>query len=228
MGLSSSKKTTTSQSSTKPIYESQILGEYGNVKNAFDQNAGNVADIQSQLSGLMGTAVGNYNNNSTLDAAKSYVTSTLGSGYNSSPYLQDMIDQTNTSVGNATTAALGTRGLTGGSSMAKILSGQLAQNETGLRYNDYNNWQDRQAQAVGMAPSLSSADATNLSGVLGLSDQAASLTSDEALKRAASVGGLLGGYTNSNGTETTKQSGGLIGGLLGSVLSGWASGGFKS
>lgn len=227
MGLSGSKKTTTMSSTTKPVYESQILGEYGNVTNAFDNNASNVAGIQSQLQGLLGTAIGNYNNNPTLNAAKGYVTSTLGSSYQDSPYLQGMIDQTNRSVANATTNALGTRGLTGGSAMAKILAGKLAENETGLRYNDYNNWQDRQAQAAAMAPGLSSADATNLSGVLGLADQSASMTSDEALKRAAAVNGLLGQYTSTNGKSVEKSSGGVLGGLLGSVLGGWASGGFK-
>lgn len=218
MGLSGGSKTTTMKSTTKPVYESQILGEHSNLTSAFDNNASNVADIQSQLQNLLGTAIGNYNNNPTLNAAKGYVTSTLGSSYQDSPYLQGMIDQTNRSVANATTNALGTRGLTGGSAMAKILAGKLAENETGLRYNDYNNWQDRQAQAAAMAPGLSSADATNLSSVQNLAGQSATMTTDEALKRAAAVSGLLGQYTNTDGKQTEKTSGGL-GGLFGGILS---------
>lgn len=215
MGLSGSSKTTTS--TVKPVYESQILGAYNNVNNAFNRNSGNVQNVQDQLSGLLGTAIGNYNNNSTLNAAKNYVTSTLGGSYGSSPYLDDMVSLTNRNVANATTNALGTRGLTGGSAMAKILAGKLADNETQLRYNDYNNWQDRQAQAASMASGLSSADATNLSSALGLADASTSLVTNDALKRAAAVSGLLGQYTT--GTEKTKTSGGL-GGILGSILGG--------
>lgn len=213
MGLSGSSKTTTS--TVKPVYESQIMGAYGDLNNAFNRNSGNVQSVQDQLSGLLGTAIGNYNNNPTLNAAKGYVTSTLGSSYGSTPYLDDMVSLTNRNVANATTNALGTRGLTGGSAMAKILAGKLADNETQLRYNDYNNWQDRQAQAASMAPGLASADATNLSSALGLADASTSLVTDDALKRAAAISGLLGQYTN--GKQTEKSSGGL-GGLLGSVL----------
>lgn len=206
MGLSGSSKTTTS--TVKPVYESQILGAYNNVNNAFNRNSGNVQNVQDQLSGLLGTAIGNYNNNSTLNAAKNYVTSTLGSTYGSSPYLDDMVSLTNRNVANATTNALGTRGLTGGSAMAKILAGKLADNETQLRYNDYNNWQDRQAQAASMAPGLSSADATNLSSLLELADQSTSMVTDDALKQASAVAGLLGQYTN--GKQTEKSSGSLL------------------
>lgn len=222
MGLSGSSKTTTS--TVKPVYESQIMGAYGDLNNAFGRNSGNVQNVQDQLSGLLGTAIGNYNNNPSMNAAKGYVTSTLGNPYGASPYLDDMVNLTNRNVANATTAALGTRGLTGGSQMAKILAGKLADNETGLRFNDYNNWQQRQQAAAAMAPGLASGDATNLSSALGLADASTSLVTDDALKRAAAISGLLGQYTS--GKETTKSSGGL-GGLLGSVLSGWASGGFK-
>lgn len=206
MGLSSSTKTTTS--SVKPIYESQILGAYGDVNSAFGRNSSNVQNVQDQLSGLLGTAIGNYNNNPTMSAAKGYVQSTLGSSYGSSPYLDDMVNLTNRNVANATTAALGTRGLTGGSQMAKILAGKLADNETGLRYQDYNNWQNRQAQAASMAPGLASADATNLSSLLGLADQSTSMVTNDALKKAAGVGGLLGQYTNGKSVE--KSSGSLL------------------
>lgn len=212
MGLSGGS---TVKSTVKPVYESQILGAANGLNNAFSQNAGNVANIQSTLSGMMGTAADNYAKNPTLNAAKGYVGSTLGQGYNSTPYLQDMINQTNSSVADATTGALGTRGLTGGSAMAKILSAQLAKNETGLRYQDYNDWQDRQAQAASLAPSLSGADATNLSSLLALSDGAANISTDQALKQSVGIGGLLGQYTNG----TQKQSGGGLGGLLGGVLS---------
>lgn len=210
MGLSSSKKTTTATSTTKPVYDSQITGAYTDLNNAFDANESNVSGIQGTLSNLMGTAAANYSNNPTLNASKNWVTSTLGSDYSQNPYLDSIISQTNSDVANKTATSLGTRGLSGGSVAAKIISNQLAQNEGNLRYGDYNNWQNRQQAAAGMAPGLASADATNMSSLLGLSNSAASLSTDEATKRAAAIAGLLGGYTTTNGTETTKSSGSIL------------------
>jgi len=217
MGLSGSKTTTTSQQTTKPVYEQQILGANSGLQGAFDRNQGNIDNIQAQLSGLMPTALQNYTNNPTLGAAQGYVQRTLGSEYSPNGLLDNVLKYSNADVANGTNAALGTRGLAGGSVAAKIISGQLAKNDAGLRYQDYNNFQNRQAQAAGMAPSLSAAQNGNLAAVLGLSDRAANLSTDNATKRAIATGGLLGQYTNTNGKSVQEQSGGL-GQILGSAL----------
>lgn len=217
MGFSGSSKTTTSTSTTKPVYESQIMGAYNNVNDAFNSNKGNVDAIQGMLGGLLPQAQANYANNPTLNAAKGYVTDTLGSTYQQNPYLDGILSQTAADTANRTATAMGTRGGLGGSAMAKLVSGQVANAENNLRYNDYNNWEQRRAQAAAMAPGLSSADATNLSSVLGLSDRAANLKTDNALKQALGVGSLLGNYTTTNGKQTEKTSGGL-GSFLGALL----------
>lgn len=175
---------------------------------AYNNNRANVADIQSRLSGLLGTAVGNYNNNPAMNAAKGYAIDTISKPYSSSEFLDPMVALAGRNIANQTTASLGTRGLTGGSAMAKILAGKLADSEIGLRYQDYNNWQDRQAQAASMVPGLASADATNLSSLLGLSDSAANLSTDNAARYAGTIGSILGQYTN--GKQTEKSSGSLL------------------
>jgi hypothetical protein len=208
MGFSSSNKTTTSDrtatsnNTIKPVYEGQILGANNNLQGAFDANQGNLMNIQGQLSGLVPQAVQNYQNNPTLGAANGYVQHTLNDPYSSNGLLDNVLKYSNADVANGTTAALGTRGLSGGSVAAKIISGQLAKNDAGMRYQDYNNWQNRQSQAAGMAPGLSAAQDGNLSSLLALSDRAANLSTDNATKRAIATGGLLGQYTNSNGTAT--------------------------
>jgi len=210
MGFSSSNKTTTSQNTVKPVYEPQILGANTNLQGAFDGNQGNLANIQGQLSGLVPGAVQNYQNNPTLGAANGYVQNILRDGYSPTGLMENVLKYSNADVANGTSAALGTRGLGGGSVQAKIVSGQLAKNDAGMRYQDYNNWQNRQAQAAGMAPGLSAADNNNLNSLLGLSDRAANLSTDNATKRALATTGLLGQYTNSTGKGTEKSSPALI------------------
>ena len=82
-------------------------------------------------------------------------------------------------------------------------------------------------QAAGMAPGISAAQYQPLAAAMEAGQTGAMLPLQAELARAAGVGSLLGPYTNSSGTSTTKQSGGLFGTILGSALGGWASGGFK-
>ena len=224
MGLSGSTKTTTTQQTTKPVYEGQILGAYNGLQDAFNGNKGNLSNIQGLLSGLVPQAVDNYTNNAGLKAGQSWATNLLTGGYDPNPLQDEVLKYSNADVANGTNAALGTRGLAGGSVAAKIISGQLAKNDAGMRYQDYQNFQNRQGQAAALAPSLSAAQNGNLSSLLGLSDQAANLSTNNALKRALGTGGLLGQYTNSNGTETQKSSGSL-GSFLGALLLASASSG---
>ncbi len=133
MGLSNSTKTTTSTNTVKPVYEGQLLGVNTGLQGAFDRNQGNLDNIQSQLSGLMPNAVANYANNPTLGAANNYVQRTLDSEYSPNGLLDNVLKYSNADVANGTNAALGTRGLSGGSVAAKIIAGQLAKNDAGMR-----------------------------------------------------------------------------------------------
>lgn len=218
MGLSS-KKTT---QKTTPIYDKQITGAANTLASTYNANAPKVQGYADTLGAVGTDLLAKYREgNPMMDAASGWITSTL-SGDGSNPHLEDMIRLTNDSVRNQTQAAMGTRGLTGGSSYADIISRNLANNETGLRYNDFNQGEARKATAAGMAPGIAAGDFLTLAPALSAIGGAASLPMDTAARYAAGTGGLLGGYTNTQ----SKQSGGLLGDILGAGLAGWASGGF--
>lgn len=195
------------------------------VQDAFTANQPNLANISNTLQSNMGTVLGQTLNNSGLAAANSYNTDVLGGKYlTGNPNLQGMIDNTNSSVANKVNASIGTRGGAGGSAQAQLLARELAKNETGLRYQDYNTERGYQQAAVGNAANLSNAGDNNIQTLLQYLSGQASIPQQGAQSYAASLGGLLGGY------NTTTQSQGLgntLAGLAGTGLSAWASGGFK-
>ena len=232
MGLSGSTKTTTTQQTSKPVYEGQIMGAYNNLNDAYQGNKGNLASIQGLLSGLVPQAASNYSNNAGLNAGESWATNLPNGGYDPNPFQEQVLNYSNADVANGTNAALGTRGLAGGSVAAKIISGQLAKNDASMRAADYANWQQRQAQAAGLLPALNSARNSNLGAAIGAGTAAANLSTDNAAKGALATGSLLGPYTNTNGTQTEKTSGSLgsaLGSLLGaaSLFGGGAAGFFN-
>ena len=128
-----------------------------------------------------------------------------------------MIDQSGEDVGRGVSATMGVRGLTGGSVHEQILARELGKNAMGLRYNDYNNQQQMQAQAAGMAPGNAAADYLSISPLLGAAGAASGLPLDAASQYAGATGGLLGQYS------TTKTSQPWGSALLGAVASGVGS-----
>ncbi|WP_230280270.1 hypothetical protein [Croceicoccus sp. Ery15] len=216
-----------SKSTTKPVYSSQIEGAAGNLNSVYNSSKDSINQVSSNLTGLSSDLLGRFQQGDpTITAAKGYITDTLAADPASNPYLDDMISMSNDSVRNQLQAQMGTRGLTGSSDYYGLISKNLANNETGLRYTDYNNTLDRQAQAAGMAPSIVAGEYIPVAAAMEAGTTGAMLPTQAALANAAGVGGLLGQYTNS----TQKQSGGfgsMLGGIVGAGLSGWASGGFK-
>jgi hypothetical protein len=217
MGLSSKKTTATN----KPIYSSQIEGAANTLGSVYNQQAPKVAGYADALGSVGTDLLAKYREgNPMIDAATNYVTSTLNADGN--PYLDDIIAQTNDSVRNQLQAKMGTRGTTGGSTYYDMIGRALAQNETGARYTDFNNQEQRKAQAASLAPGVAAADFITLAPALSTIGAASGLPMQTAAQYAAGTGGLLGQYQ----TQTQKQSGGLLGDILGAGLAGWASGGF--
>lgn len=205
------------------MYASQVEGAANTLKGVYNQQAPKIAGYADALGQTGMDLLEKYRaGNPMIDAASNYVTSTLSADSANNPYLDDLVGIANDSVRNQTQAALGARGQTGGSSYADIISRNLANNETGLRYTDYNNAEARKAQAAGFAPGVAAADYISLAPALSTIGAASGLPLGAATQYAAGTGGLLGQYTNT----TQKQSGGLLGDLLGAGLAGWASGGF--
>ena len=223
MGLSSSKSTAT----TKPIYDTQIEGAAGNINTAYGAQAPKIAGITDQLGGLVPDLVSRFTQGDpNVNAASGYNADVLGGKYlHGSPELDAMVSQTNDHARNGLAASLGTRGLTGGSAFGDIITRALAENETGLRFNNYNAERGRMDGAASQAPGLAASRYLPLTAIQDiLQSQQAPIQA--ATGAGAGIGGLLGQYTN----QTQKSSpslGALIAQLAGNAASTYASGGFK-
>ena len=196
MGLSSSTtKVEPWKQAQAPIMaaNSAVAGTYG-------ANAGKIQGYADQIGGLIPSMVAKYQQGDQgINAARDWMTNTLqGNGTN--PNLQAMIDQSGNDMARSINANIGTRGLTGGSVQQHILGKELSNNAMGLRYNDWNNGQQRQMQAAGMAPGLAAADTIQIAPLMAAAQAAGGLPMDAAAQYAGATGGLLGQYT------TTKQS----------------------
>lgn len=212
-----SKKVKTTQTN-KPIYSAEIGGAAKNVQDAYTQAqpgintlSNNLGQVSSDLfAGMQG------GNNAVLNA-NNFINKQLTGDPAQNPYLQQQIDQTNESVRNQLQARLGRAGLAGGSDYNNLIARALASNEGNLRYQDYDNAVNRQFQAAGLAPQ-------GLGVAAQLGQAGAMLPLQAGALNAASIGGLLGQYQNVNGVQ--KQSGGLLGSILGAGLSAFGGGAF--
>ncbi|MEM8616615.1 MAG: hypothetical protein AAGF20_06735 [Pseudomonadota bacterium] len=215
------KKKATTRETNRPIYTPQI-----DAAAAFNQSA--MVDSQPQINQFANNASMASQDlferasagDPTITAAQGYIQDTLGGDITQNPYLDDIIAQTNSSVRNQLQAQMGTRGQTGGSDYYDMISKALAQNESGLRFDDYNNAMQRRAQAAGMAPSVTAGSLLPLDAALKAGNQGAMTRLNAAALNSASTGGLLGQYQNRTGEQS--QSGGLFGAILGSAIGGLA------
>lgn len=177
--------------------------------------------LQSNLPNVVGQTL----NNPTLTAANNYTQGVLNGNYlNSNPYLDQLISNSNAHVTDAVNSSIGTRGLTGGSAQTQLLARQLAENETGIRANQYNTERGYQQAAANTAAGLSSAGDQNINTLLNYLTGQTQLPQSVASQYASGINGLWG----DSRTTTQKQSiGSQLLGLAGAGLSGWATGGFK-
>lgn len=219
------KKTKTT---TKPIYEQQIKGAANTISNVYGQQAPKIAGYADQLGSLVpGLVQQAQEGDPAVNAARDYNVSVLQGNYmDGNPHLEAMLSDSNDDIRNQMQAALGARGLTGGSSYADIISRNIGKNTLATRYQNYDAERARMATAAGQSPGIAAGNLATIAPALATAQAAGGLPMNAALQYGAGVGGLLGNYTN---TEQ-KQSGGLgqmLGGLLGAGLSGWATGGFR-
>jgi hypothetical protein len=204
------KKKTTSTQINKPVYAAEIGQAAGNVQNAYNQSAPVAQNVSNNMAGLSDDLLSQIRGQgSAIGSANTFLNNELTGDPTQNPYLDQMLDVSNNRVQNQMQAAMGKRGLSGGSDYTNLISRALAENETGVRYNDYNQAMQRRMQAAGM-----SGIPTQTAAALG--QQGAMLPSQLAALQAAGVGGLLGQYQDVKGTQT--QSGGLLGSILRGAL----------
>ena len=213
-----SKKTKTKQRN-EPIYGAQITGAANAQQSAYDRSLPAINNYSDALMGVSNDLFDQYRQGDpTTQAAQGYVQDTLAMQPGDNPYLNDIISQTGDNTRRQLQTQLGTRGGIGGSSELDIVGRALAQNESGLRYQDYNNLANRQMQAAGMAPGLLAGSYLPLDAAMRAGGQGAMMPLQAALANSAGVGGLLGQYQNVEGEQ--RQSGGLLGQLLSSAVQG--------
>lgn len=213
---------------TTPLYGRQIEGAANTIGNVYNQQAPKVAGYADAIGSMVPDLIERAQaGDAGVNAARDYNVSVLQGNYmDGNPHLEAMLQDSNDDIRNQLQAALGARGLTGGSSYADIISRNIGKNTLATRYQNYDAERARMATAAGQAPGVASGDLVAIAPALAAAGAASSLPLDSALKYGAGVGGLLGQYTN----QKTTQSGGLgslLGGVLGAGLSGWASGGFR-
>lgn len=217
------KKTT---SKTTPYDPASINRGTGALHSTYDAQMPKVTQIADNLTGMLPDMMAKYKaGNPAVNAASDYVTSTLG-GDGTNPNLDAYIAQTQDEAQNRVGASINKLGLgPAGSTYQGAVGREVGKIGLGMRYDDWNQGQQRKAQAAGMAPGLAAADVIQVAPMLSTAQLGANLPMDTANRYAAGIGGLLSPYS----TTEQKQSGGLgsmLGGLLGAGLSGWASGGF--
>lgn len=211
MGLSSKKVKT--ESTTKPIYEKQIMGAANDLNSAYQGQKGALNKVSGDMVDLSGDLLSRFRaGDPTIGAARGFLEGELGADAANNPYLDEMTGIARDRVRNDIQAKMGTRGQTGGSDYYGNVGRGMYEVDTGLRYNDYNNTKARQMQAAGMAPSVVAGEYIPLAAGMQAGSQGAMLPIQAAAANAAGTGGLLGSYTNQKGTQ--KQSGGFLGDLL--------------
>lgn len=205
------KKTRTTQTN-RPIYSAQIEGAAQGVQDAYNQAQPMIGQVSSNL-GTISNNLLTQGTDPTVAMGQQTLQDMMQGGEN--PYLQQMIDQTNSSVRNQLQAQMGRRGAVGGSDYTNLIARALARNETEARFGDFNAAQQRRLQAAGMSPTLLQGALMPLQVGAQLGSQGAMLPLQAALASSAGVAGLLGPYTNTE--SRTVQSGGLLDSILSSA-----------
>lgn len=207
------KKRTRSTQTVRPIYAPQVEGAAAQQQAAYTQAQPMIGQVSSNL-GTISNNLLTQGPDPTVAMGQQTLQDMMQGGEN--PYLQQMIDQTNSSVRNQLQAQMGRRGAVGGSDYTNLIARALARNETEARFGDFNSAQQRRLQAAGLAPGLLQGSLMPLQLGAQLGSQGAMLPLQAALANSSGVAGLLGPYTNTE--SRTVQSGGLLGSILSGAL----------
>lgn len=223
------------------------------ITDVYNQNKGNLAQQGQQANNLLGqltkgyqgaqgqaaSATAGYNAAQGAGApASGYYNDVLSGKYlNSNPYLQDVINSTNTDVTNGVNSQFEAGGRYGSGAYAGTLAQQLANADSSLRANDYNTQMTRMDSAaagqtqdadtrLGIAASREANANQNANAAAGLAmgqqQLAAQLPYTGTNELSQALQALFSGGTSSgtsSGTSTSTQSNGVLGGI-GGILSG--------
>lgn len=220
------KKKTKTEQINKPIYADEIGGAANAQQAAYNQAQPAIGQFSDNAGGSSNDLFAQFRaGDPTVQAAQGFLQGQLTGDPTQNPYLDQMVAQTNDSVRNQVQARMATRGQTGGSDYTGLIARALAENETGLRYGDYDRAMQRRMSAAGLTPGVTAAQYLPLEAAMNTGQAGAMLPLQAALANSAGVAGLLGQYQDVKGK--TVQSGGLLGQILSGAAQGALSGGIK-
>lgn len=210
-------KKSSSTSETKPWSKAKpfLLGAANNLQNTYNAQSGKIAQASDSVMSLLPGMIEKYQaGDSGVNAARGYNTDVLSGKYlGANPYLDEMLADSNNDIVNSSQAALGLKGLTGGSSYADLISRNVAKNTLATRYQDYDQERSRMATAAGQSPGLAAADVIQVAPMLSTLESSM-LPMQAAQGYAGSIGGLFSPYSSTTSTQKTGGLGSILGGLL--------------
>lgn len=216
-----------SKSSTKFNKQASpyMYGAADNLKSVVNANAPQLqqtADTMSGFANTLGQRV--FGANPLVDQAKGYASDVLGGRFlNGSPQLDRVVSQAREGVFDTVNSGFGRSGMAGGTGHMGALGRGIAQAETGLRYSDLVNQQNRMDMMANNAGRMSIADLDALPMYASLAGQGAAMPYLGANTLASGMGGLLGNQV----TQTQRQGlGQTLMGLGGLGLQAFGMGAF--
>lgn len=186
MGSFSKKVKTTESQTLAPnaVYAPQINDAAAQLRPAYDQSQSILAKYQPGF-----------------DKARGYTEGVLSGDYlNGNPYLQKVLDRTNSDIRDSVGGAFSSAGRYGSGYHAGTVADRIADNENRLRYQDYATERGYQNAAPGQFGQLATIQAGLPQALSG--------------NYADSIAALLGKYIQGNSQGTSKSSGGFLGDLL--------------
>lgn len=198
MGLSSKKQSAGPSKQALPYIQQASTA----VQGAYNANQPNLQMIGDRLTGAFGDFADGIG--SGARGAADYYRGVL-SGPGSNPELGNIIDTTNASVADQINAMFSRAGQTGSSRQIGELGKRLSENESALRYNDWNNEQQRKAAAAAGLAGTDSSLASSYGALTALGDSAATTPYLGANFLSQNLGHLWGNATTSTSTPSTAK-----------------------
>lgn len=200
------KKSSTTQTTTSqpPAWATPIIqGGANSVMNTYNQNAGNLSNLESGLTGsILPSLTQQATSTANLQPGFDYTKAVLGGQYlNSNPYTDAMTARAGQDAGNAVNSAFSMAGRTGSANHATDLARGVDQAENSVMFQNYQNERANQNAAAGMLPSLTSAQYSGYTPLLAATQLAGQLPYYGS-QSLGTIGSLLGNY----GTSTAKGS----------------------
>lgn len=176
-------------------------------------------NITNSVQGTIPSILAKYQaGNPALNTATSWDVNLLNRDpFAGSPQLDNLVNSTDAHVGDQVNANFGSRGAFGGTAHTTALARALADNETGLRYQDAQNIIGQQGAASANAPQKAAADYLGISPYLAAAQTGAALPYTGINAQATDLNNLFAG-----GTQKTTQPSGL-GAALGQAFGTGAS-----